>query len=232
VEVVSFGHAFFYRSLERPKAFLVPITDFEILEAKETRVALKTATHDRNIKIGGGREASMRMTPREPVPEKEGEIAAESEEQISETSPEPAMNSRPEKRRDRHRRRRRGGRSSDDAQWQERKNQEPQETAAEGAAEGGGGAVDEAKVSSPIFSNLIPPPPTLISATLSRYKGKEFAEGLIEEKVTEEKPQEDDQAPGTESAPLHRVAPSSSVEASSFSSTYFSLSGGNDPFGF
>ncbi len=57
VEVVSFGRAFFFRSMERPKAFLVPVTDYEVLEVRETKVALKNVSHDRNIKIGGGRES-------------------------------------------------------------------------------------------------------------------------------------------------------------------------------
>ena len=38
VEVVSFGHSFFFRSLDRPKSFLVPVSDYEILELKETRM--------------------------------------------------------------------------------------------------------------------------------------------------------------------------------------------------
>ena len=53
LEVVSFGRAFFFRSLERPKAFLVPVSDYEILEVKEARVALKNASHEKSIKIGG-----------------------------------------------------------------------------------------------------------------------------------------------------------------------------------
>jgi hypothetical protein len=71
VEVVSFGRGFFFRSLERPKAFLLPVSDYEILEVKETRVALKNVSHDRNIKIGGGREASL--LHRETAQEKETE---------------------------------------------------------------------------------------------------------------------------------------------------------------
>ncbi|MBX9744672.1 MAG: hypothetical protein K2X08_05615, partial [Chlamydiales bacterium] len=44
VEVVSFGHSFFFRSLERPKSFLVPMSDYEVLELKETRMVLKNAS--------------------------------------------------------------------------------------------------------------------------------------------------------------------------------------------
>lgn len=63
VEVVSFGNALFFRSLERPRAFLVPVTDYEVLEVKEARLALKGGPTEKNIKIGGGREGTLR--PRE-----------------------------------------------------------------------------------------------------------------------------------------------------------------------
>ena len=63
VEVVSFGHSFFFRSQERPKSFLVPVSDYEILELKEARMVLKNVSSDRAIKISGGRETPPR--PRE-----------------------------------------------------------------------------------------------------------------------------------------------------------------------
>lgn len=83
VEVVSFGNALFFRSQERPKSFLVPVSDFEIVEAKETRVVLKSASFERSIKIGGGKAS------------KEKEEQPEAAEQ------------RPEKKRERRRRHRR-----------------------------------------------------------------------------------------------------------------------------
>ena len=43
LEVVSFGSALFFRSLERPKAFLLPVSEYEVLEVKETRMVLKNA---------------------------------------------------------------------------------------------------------------------------------------------------------------------------------------------
>lgn len=78
VEVVSFGSSFFFRSLERPKAFLVPASDYEILEVREARMILKNVGADRSaIKIGGGREAPMRpaapfLPPKEPREREEG----------------------------------------------------------------------------------------------------------------------------------------------------------------
>ena len=71
VEVVSFGNAFFFRSLERPKPFLVPVVDYEILEVREPRMVLKTPVHEGSVKIGGGRERERereRDVPRESPP--------------------------------------------------------------------------------------------------------------------------------------------------------------------
>ena len=62
VEVVSFGHSFFFRSPERPKSFLVPISDYEVFETKETKLTLKKASSERSIKIGGGKEPSKSKT--------------------------------------------------------------------------------------------------------------------------------------------------------------------------
>ncbi len=68
IEVVSFGRSFFFRSQERPKSFLVPVSDYEILEQKEARISLKNAAPERSIKIGGGREGPVRSS-RESAPE-------------------------------------------------------------------------------------------------------------------------------------------------------------------
>lgn len=54
VEVVSFDGAIFYRSLERPKSFVLPISCYEVLEVKETRMVLKSVEQEKAIKIGGG----------------------------------------------------------------------------------------------------------------------------------------------------------------------------------
>ena len=67
VEVVSFGSAAFFRSKENPRAFLVPISDYELLEVRETRLALKTKGHDRTIKIAGGRAPAQQREKRAPL---------------------------------------------------------------------------------------------------------------------------------------------------------------------
>lgn len=216
VEVVSFGHAFFFRSLERPKSFLLPVSDYEIMEVKETRVALKHVSHERNIKIGGGKEASMRQAPRDqaPVREQEPIVAEEAQPAGEEGVLEAAIGARMDKRRDRRRhRRRRGG---DEQEWSPRK---PAESNDENAAQEsqpatqGGGMDDEAKVSSPMFSALIPPPTTLISETIGRYKEKELEEEPkankeVEKKEPEQKkknPPEDSGESHSEPSVLNRV---------------------------
>ena len=82
VEVVSFGQALFFRSLEKPSPFLVPVGDYEVVEVKESRVVLKNAQYERTIKIGGGREGSLRKDEEEDqvLPAAlEDEVADESE---------------------------------------------------------------------------------------------------------------------------------------------------------
>lgn len=240
LEVVSFGRAFFFRSLERPKAFLVPTSDYEVLEVKETRVALKNVSHERSIKIGGGREGPARHREREQQPPKEEERTASSEEPSAEEAGQVEIpaESRMDKRRDRRRHRRR---RSDDHEWTDRnRGQEGQQREAESAkpeeAGEGGVAQDEAKVSSSMFSSLFPPPPTLISETLSRYKDKEASEEAphvqqeekAEEPTVVEEPKEPSHEDDAGSAPLHRVhAP---LETESFTTTHFSPLNDNGGF--
>lgn len=178
VEVVSFGRAFFFRSLEKPKSFLVPTGDYEILEVREARIALKNVSHDRSIKIGGGRENTR--VPAKETPALEKELGSIVEEPAAlETVESTTEEVRTDKRRDRHRRRRR--RYTDEQQQEQRSRRtdsserEPNEGSKEDLKETG-----EEKASSPI---LIPPPPILISETLlSRYKDKDLGQSLIEKK--------------------------------------------------
>jgi len=170
VEVVSFGHAFFFRNMERPKPFLVPVSDYELFEVKETRVVLKNVSHDRNIKIGGGRDAPLKAS-KEPV-----EVQAEEEETSKEplASVETAESPKSDKKRDRRRNRKR--------KLAEERNK-GQSEATESVSVEGDSPVDassiEAKVSSAMFANLLPPPPVLISERLARLREQELIEGKI-----------------------------------------------------
>ncbi|MBI3237195.1 MAG: hypothetical protein HYZ48_05820 [Chlamydiales bacterium] len=233
VEVVCFGRAFFFRSLEKPKAFLVPVSDYEVLEVKETRVALKNVSHERNIKIGGGREGFGRQrdkeiaSPKEDLPESSEELEGEEAPmQMEEASSE----ARTDRRRDRRRHRRRRPSEGGQQQWSDRnKSQESQEHGRPASTSDqvgeGGGAKDETKVSSSMFSALLPPPTTLISQTIGRYKDKEAAESTPpapqeERKKPLEKEKPQNEGFQSESSPLNRV--SAPEESGSFTTTHFS----------
>jgi hypothetical protein len=205
IEVVSFGHSLFFRSQERPKSFLVPVSDYEVLELKEARMTLKNVTPDRSIKIGGGRDIPPPRPPREPAPE------ADSYEQ----PPERVTPERPPMDRDRSRGKRRRGRRgsgrSDGPPMHERGPQPP----AEGpfpyeAPQGTAPSETGEPVKAPSFiSKLFPPPPTLIKDTISRYKTAETTEEVTfqkEEKVDDilfDTPRpKDDNVPNSEEEPF------------------------------
>lgn len=50
VEVVCFGSSYFFRSSERSKSFLVPVTDYEVLETKDAMPSLKIPNSDKSNK--------------------------------------------------------------------------------------------------------------------------------------------------------------------------------------
>lgn len=65
LEVISFGHSVFFRSSERPRPFLVPATDYEVLEVREARVALKAPSIAGTVRIGPPKEL-VKDFPKEP----------------------------------------------------------------------------------------------------------------------------------------------------------------------
>jgi len=187
IEVVSFGRSFFFRSQERPKSFLVPVSDYEILEQKEVRMSLKNVAPERSIKIGGGREGHVRP-PRETAPEESYEP------QDREPGDRPPMDrGGGDRKRDKRRRGRRGGGRPDGGPMHETRDsrQAPMEepfpmeeasypTPMEGAPSLEARS-DEQKAPS-FISKLFPPPPTLIKDSLSRYKTAEVEEEPISQK--------------------------------------------------
>ncbi|CDR33077.1 hypothetical protein [Criblamydia sequanensis] len=209
VEVVSFGNSFFFRSTEKPKAFLVPATDYEILEVREARMVLKNVGFDKTIKIGGGKEGSLKL-PKESEKEKPYEQAQEEGEEASQNS-----RSSVEKKRDRRKslRRRRGreetGNSSKD---EESSSQETQETIDLISSEmgileepkielgdkielpepkkvGKKGRQAAMEISGNLLKSLLPPPPNLISDTIDKYRQSELFKDVFfkEEKQEKEK---------------------------------------------
>ena len=170
VEVVSFGHSFFFRSSERPKAFFVPATDYEILEIRETRMVLKNVGIDRAIKIAGGREAHMRVPRIEAAAEREAATpTAESAEAASkdeEKAPEAKLDKKRERRRN-YRKRRGKEVGAEEKPEQEGQKSEHSEAKAHGESEGS--PLTQQVATTSILTSLLPPPPMLISDTIARY---------------------------------------------------------------
>ncbi len=50
IEVVCFGKSYFFRSSERSKSFLLPVSDYEVLETKDTMPSLKIPGADKSSK--------------------------------------------------------------------------------------------------------------------------------------------------------------------------------------
>lgn len=156
VEVISFGNAIFFRSIERPKAFLVPASDYEVLEVREARVVLKNIGIERSIKIGGGK------LPKETI-EKVVEQPLPPPEPVAPAPVEAAADSRLDKRRDRRRSRRRRGREEGGSEELEVENKVVSNVVEE---EKIGPVVNTPSMMSP----LLPPPSTLISETIASYR--------------------------------------------------------------
>lgn len=182
LEVVSFGRTQFLRSTERPKAFLVPASDYEILEVREARMVLKNVGLDRSIKIAGGREGHK---PQKEVIEK---VEAPEDEAPAETAAETKTeNNRLEKKRDRRRHyRRRRGRDDKEEGTEETasENAEPAEEMAKVEAPLSVGA-EELDAANPVLPtpsvipSLLPPPAMLISETIARYKDNDLFKGAF-----------------------------------------------------
>lgn len=186
VEVVAFGNAFFFRSIERPKSFLVPVTDYEILEVREARMVLKNVSPDRSIKIGGGRESNNARHQHRETEKVESPVAQVSAEENAQ--PETVENGQPavengaenrsdiklDKKRDRrrHYRKRKGGREEGKEESGELsivplEDDKIDLPAPEKEMQEG----EHITVSTPtLLSSLLQPPPTLISETINRYR--------------------------------------------------------------
>ena len=175
VEIITFGQAIFFRSLERPKPFIVPASDYEVLEVREARIVLKNVGLERSIKIGGGRENNMRA-PKE-VEEK---VEAQEPAHSAQESGQPRADGRPEMRNDRKRDRRRQSKRRREVVDQSIEGEESQE-----ADKGTNG--ERIEIAPPVLNeggentghpnngallaSLLAPPP-LISETIGRYKEK------------------------------------------------------------
>lgn len=213
IEVVSFGHSFFFRSLERPKAFLVPVSDYEVLEVREARMVLKNVGIDRTIKIGGGRDAQMRgSAPKDLVSSEKNESSQV--EEYAQTSEQPQgvqgeaksnIDPRLDKKRDRRRQyRRRRGREDgalEGAGLEEIAGNDNKEmlspielTEPRKLTSGEDETLTPSITTTSILTSLLPPPSTLISETIARYKDNALFRGAFYSKE-ESKPTCEEERP-------------------------------------
>jgi len=197
VELISFGSSLFFRSQERPKPFLVPVADYEVLEVREARMVVKHVGSERSIKIGGGREGAARSSrDREESPrrypnyqEKGGdalplkEKVVESHALITPTESAGEGGGGGEGRGEKKRERRR--------HYRRRRGRDEETSTPEGEAAWPPTTSEEVKMefdtdefpapahvtipSQPPLSSLLPPPTTLISESIGdRYKDQPF----------------------------------------------------------
>lgn len=207
LEVVSFGSALFFRSLEKPKAFLVPASDYEILEVREARMVLKNVGLDRSIKIGGGREQKQ-VKEKEPVIEKQ---ESSDTEETATNDEQGSTDARSEKKRDRRRqqRRRRGVRDEAGTKEETASSDSASESVASESASNGevnpSEDASQTQSTTSFMSALLPPPPTLISETIGRYKENVLFKNAF---YTKEENQEEKKEGTSESAPASEAVTS------------------------
>lgn len=184
VEIVAFGDALFFRSMERPKAFLVPVSDYEILEVREARMVLKNVGLDRSIKIGGGKEANLKAPREEEKIDTTHDDGDEQEESQTSTDASTTAGSdvRVDKKRDRRRHyRKRRGRDENGKETAELTvpSLEGEKIVIAPPVEGAEAAAESLPLPSPSLSSLLQPPPTLISETINRYRQNDLFKGAF-----------------------------------------------------
>jgi hypothetical protein len=147
LEMVSFGQTFFLRSLERPKSFLLPATDYEVLEVREPRMVLKTAL------------------------EKSSKAQEKPQNQPQKKSVTPQEERPLDKKKERRRQRKRRDREA--LEGEAENSLTLNEVIPENVSE-----LDDV-IPASVPRSIIPPPTTLISETIARYRGDDLFKGVF-----------------------------------------------------
>lgn len=174
IELVSFGSALFFRSLERPKAFMVPVSDYEVLEVRETRMVLKAAGGERAIKIAGGRtpkEAPAEKIEHPLIPAVELSAQLPIAEEAADSKSDAA---RGDKRRDRRRQTRRRRESPAETVVAQ-----PEVSETEAVIDTEITLDSEGVAPRQTVPTILPPPSTLISETIARYRNNDLFSGAF-----------------------------------------------------
>ena len=200
LEVITFGANCFFRNLERPRAFMVPASDYEILEVRETKLALKAASLETPVRPQSGPKQNVREPERrKPIPrEIEPALAAEAERPIPQeggveeapSAPEQRHERRPDRRRGQ--RRRRGGR--DEGALEETRHLPQREEKTEETP-----PREPVEVREPRQPSVLPPPQTLIRDDLERLRRNEQYKGAF---YLRESDVEAQKAPDVEDIPI------------------------------
>jgi hypothetical protein len=167
VEIVSFGSFSFFRSTERPKPFIVPVSDYEVLEVREPRIVLKTPA-----------QGSIKVSAAEKPRAKQEVEKAETQDETKGRGRE-KQEARTEKRRDRRRgtRRRRGQARDDNIQQVQDDEKALHEHEHEPFTEFTDSELqaqrEELLSTTPMLSSILPPPATLIRDNLERLRQHE-----------------------------------------------------------
>ncbi|MCH9632800.1 MAG: hypothetical protein S4CHLAM6_11430 [Chlamydiae bacterium] len=156
LEVVSFGSALFFRSLERPKAFLLPISDYEVVEVKEARMVLKNVSLEKPIKIGDGKDSKS------------------SDEK--ESSKKDSENKKGTKKRT-SRRKRSSSKTDQPTTDKEARTQQPKSE----PSNKGGEEKDEAKPSSSVETEPALPPTPIVFPTPPKVIGRKLSDTQVQE---------------------------------------------------
>lgn len=172
VEIVSFGSALFFRCLEsKPKAFLLPIADYDIVEVKETRMVLKNVSTDKPIKIGDNKP-----------PSKEGSPETSKEENKTESESKKSG-------RKRHSRKRRSSKSSEKSQEKEVNGSSESKATETEARKEMPRKVEENKHTIPATSSIVsvifPPPPKIIGRKAPEESSEQTAKKVFPEAIEE-----------------------------------------------
>jgi hypothetical protein len=174
VEVITFGQAIFFRSLERPKPFIVPASDYEVLEVREARIVLKNVGIDRSIKIGGGRDGNMRP-PKDAYEDKSEPQEAAQAPITPDTNANPRPDARNDRKRDRRRQSKRRrevvGQSGDNEESSDAEKVAPSERVELAPPSFNETGEPANQANGALLAALLAPPP-LISETIGRYKEK------------------------------------------------------------
>ncbi len=176
IEIVSFGQSMFFRSQERPKTFLLPVTDYEVVEVKETRVVLKNAPLEGSIKIGGGKPQHKPQVPKE-LAEEKSSTAPKPLEEEAEDRPRRRKSSSRRRREHEHHEARPTSEIKPPKMIPSAMQQEPEKklTLVEKPI---ASTELEAPVSTAMFRGLIPPPSGLISEKLQHEKYMPYIKDL------------------------------------------------------